>query len=118
MDMGAGSGSSAISEERTDEKRANRLHMPNAVVSTSGGNKPGIERYDNPKAIPIPNLASMTNTAIRAPSALKKITSRQLPLAANPNAIMKEILTPSFFMRPPSIKWDAISAVHDKAALT
>ena len=49
----------------------------------------------------IPNLAKRMNTAMRAPSALKKMTRRMPPAVANQNDIMYESLTPKMFMSRP-----------------
>lgn len=42
MDMGVGSGSSAIKGERIVLNLANKLHMPNAVATVAVGNSYGI----------------------------------------------------------------------------
>ena len=88
MDIGAGSGNSAISGDSTVAKRAKTLQIPNAVVQRAVGNICGVARYDKLKANEMPNLAKSTNTAMRAPSALKKMTSKVPPTAAKMNEIM------------------------------
>ena len=82
IDMGAGSGSSAIKGDNTVENRAKMLQMPNAVVHRAVGNICGVAKYVKLKANEMPNLANKTKTAMRMPSALKKMTRRIPPVAA------------------------------------
>lgn len=118
IDMGAGSGISAISGDSTVEKRAKILQIPNAVEHRMIGNICGVAKYAILKANDMPNLAKSTNTAIKAPSALKKITRKIPPIAASTNEIMKDSLTPKMFMTIPEPIYAQTSAMQDKLVLT
>lgn len=82
IDIGAGSGSSATSGDRIVEIRAKTLQMPKAVEQRAVGNILGVARYDKLNANAIPNFANSIKTAIKTPSALKKMTIRMPPRAA------------------------------------
>ena len=99
--MGTGSGNSAIRGESTVEKRAKMLQIPKAVDARAVGNICGVAKYVRLKANEIPNLAKSTNTAMSAPSALKKIVSKSPPKAAKMKEIMNDSFTPKMSMTAP-----------------
>ena len=101
VDMGIGFGSSATSGDMIVAIRAKRLQMPKAVVVSAVGNIRGVARYDRLKAKAIPNLANNTNTAIKIPSALKKMTIRMPPSDARLKEMTYEILTPNLSITKP-----------------
>ena len=103
IDIGAGSGSSAINGARIVANRATQLQIPHAVDVNYVGKSYGVARYDKFSVQEMPNLVNKTNTAISEPLALKKIMRKTPPTAATMNATIKLILGPATSMKYPDV---------------